>query len=180
MTVCAYNLRIRHALSAAEAQLKSNSSGLSEQEAETNITGLVFIATCMVLAQFVHITFGWKNRHQFIDVMNKWSHIKRSLKIGPHSSRMNQGPPAETARYYLFVGFDVIHTFFMVSGGLNFLLRTTPPHSDRNLEVSFLSFIIFYLTFSEVLQDAVVNLTFYEISKSLKEVMKTIVSFTCC
>ena len=152
-----------------EQMLKSNSE-MEQRQIEANIHGLAILNKCIGITPFAHIINGWNNRDKLVAVMNSWKGLQRDLKTFLHSSRPSA--PAETAKYYLIVAIS--STFVLGNTVVNALVRgiMTPSHPDRSLEVAFMSLIFCYYNICEALQDAVLNLMFYELSKSMKQVVK--------
>ena len=152
-----------------EQMWKSNSE-MEQRQIEANIHGLAILNTCIGISQFAHIINGWNNRQKLVAGMNTWKGLQWDLKTFCHSSRLTA--TAETAKYYLIVAIS--STFVLGITGVTGLVRgiMTPSHPDRSLEIAFMSLIFCHYNVSEALQDAVINLMFYELSKSMKQVMK--------
>ena len=143
---------------------------MSEGQIEANIYGLAMVDACIGLSQFAHIINGWKNRQKLIAIMNRWTRIQQSLKTFWHSHRQ-QSIPAETGRYYLRVAFATV--FVLVTTVATALKGVhAPSHPDLVLEATFVYLIFFYYRITEALQDALVNLTLYEVSRSMEQVIK--------
>ena len=137
-----------------------SSPDLDASQIEANVNGVAFMNICMAMSQLALIMSGWKNRQKLVDLMNGW----------PHAERNNAVP--ENTNYYCSVAIAIA---YIVSAGVAGILvgSSALPHPDRALEATYRSLLFSYFFFSECLQDAVVNLLFYELSNDLRQVSST-------
>ena len=158
-----------------EETLKSNSD-MDEHQIQANIHGLAIMDTCIALSQLVHIISGWQNRHKLVVIMNQWTRLERSLKTILHDyRRANADAGVEAGKYYCSI--TLVAAIVLLTTMSPFLLGIiAPSEPDRTLEFALIPVMFAYYGITEASQDAVVNLMFYELSKSMQLVIKVMAS----
>ena len=150
---------------------------MDERQIEATILGLAIMDTCVALSQFVHIVSGWKNRHRLTAIMNRWTHAQRSLKALSHDKRANAYAWLETGKYYLSI--TLVAAIVLLSVMSPFLLGViAPSEPDQTLEFTLMPLMFAYYVITEALQDGVVNLMLYELSKSMQLVIQVMAVFS--
>ena len=119
-----------------------------------------------------HILHSWLNRQKLVRLMNDWTELRRNIR------KQLQTDTESTQRPFykesnVVTCCTILHALLHLVVGLT-IATFTPVHPHRNLELTYLTLMICYFTFSELLLDAKVPLIFNELRANFTQVCKRI------
>ena len=141
---------------------------MNEYKIETNL-GMFTLLTLLMASQGQgHILHSWLNRHKLVTLMNNWTALK--CKIRKHLKNDDESAPRQSSNESnLAVCCAIMYALLHVIIGLIYM-SVAPVHSQRILEVTYLTLISCYFGLSEILVDAKVLLIFNELRANFTQV----------
>ena len=154
--------RIRHTLTAAEANIRRNSTHSRQDQAESSLNIAKFIAFSSCIQFFVIAGASWLNRHVLPELLNHQRQLELTLL----------GTPAQRNSWHEHLKrLLILASALMMASIPTFLvIMTTSPHPNAFLEIVLHSFIWSYTAFGAVLHEHMIILSFRTLRQQFERV----------